>query len=115
MNVSQFVTLVERLSISRAYKAFSCPLQKEKTTSDRKLDPHLICVAMLHIPYYSPPLSQYLPDSNISLGMCCCVDMANHASGNATAALYETDNNGNGLLLLRAGKQISQGSEITIT
>ncbi|KAH7385898.1 hypothetical protein BKA66DRAFT_440560 [Pyrenochaeta sp. MPI-SDFR-AT-0127] len=47
--------------------------------------------------------------------MMPCVDMANHASGHATAALYETDDNGNGLLLLREGKQISQGGEITIT
>jgi hypothetical protein len=44
-----------------------------------------------------------------------CVDMANHASGEATAALYETDEDGNGLLLLREGKTIAQGEEITIT
>lgn len=48
-------------------------------------------------------------------GMMPCVDMANHASGHATAALYETDDDGNGLLLLRDGKQLSQGGEVTIT
>jgi hypothetical protein len=47
--------------------------------------------------------------------MMPCVDMANHASGEATAALYETDEDGNGLLLLREGKTIAQGEEITIT
>ncbi|KAI8943104.1 hypothetical protein NX059_001134 [Plenodomus lindquistii] len=47
--------------------------------------------------------------------MMPCVDMANHASGSATAALYETDSNGNGLLLLREGKRILPGGEITIT
>jgi len=29
--------------------------------------------------------------------------------------LYETDGNGNGLLLLREGKQVKAGDEITIT
>lgn len=47
--------------------------------------------------------------------MMPCVDMANHASGDATAALYETDSIGNGLLLLRQGKHIMPGGEITIT
>lgn len=47
--------------------------------------------------------------------MCPCVDMANHASGDATAALYETDEDGDGLLLLREGKRIESGGEITIT
>lgn len=47
--------------------------------------------------------------------MMPCVDMANHASGDTTAALYETDKDGNGLLLLRDGKTIAEGGEITIT
>lgn len=47
--------------------------------------------------------------------MMPCVDMANHASGDATAALYETDGEGNGLLLLREGRSIAEGGEITIT
>lgn len=47
--------------------------------------------------------------------MMPCVDMANHASGDATGALYETDSNGNGLLLLREGKNIEKGGEVTIT
>ncbi|OAL44570.1 SET domain-containing protein [Pyrenochaeta sp. DS3sAY3a] len=47
--------------------------------------------------------------------MMPCVDMANHASGDATAALYETDDKGNGLLLLREGKKIPAGGEISIT
>ena len=47
--------------------------------------------------------------------MMPCVDMANHASGDATAALYETDSDGNGLLLLREGKCLERGNEVTIT
>ena len=47
--------------------------------------------------------------------MVPCVDMANHASDNATAALYDTDENGNGLLFLRFGKTITEGGEVTIT
>lgn len=47
--------------------------------------------------------------------MMPCVDMANHASGDATAALYETDEDGNGLLLLRDGKNIAKGGEVSIT
>jgi hypothetical protein len=47
--------------------------------------------------------------------MMPCIDMANHASGEATAALYETDEDGNGLLLLREGKTVVEGDEITIT
>jgi hypothetical protein len=47
--------------------------------------------------------------------MMPCIDMANHASGEATAALYETDEDGNGLLLLRDAKTISDKGEITIT
>ncbi|KAJ4313258.1 hypothetical protein N0V94_007031 [Neodidymelliopsis sp. IMI 364377] len=47
--------------------------------------------------------------------MVPCVDMANHASGDATAALYETDQDGDGLLLLREGRRIGKEGEITIT
>lgn len=43
------------------------------------------------------------------------VDMANHASGDATAALYECDANGDAVLLLRDGKSLEPGDEITIT
>ncbi|KAF2470099.1 SET domain-containing protein [Lindgomyces ingoldianus] len=47
--------------------------------------------------------------------MVPCVDMANHASGDATAALYETDDSGSGLLLLQEGKEIQKDGEVTIT
>ncbi|KAK4696695.1 hypothetical protein P7C71_g1268, partial [Lecanoromycetidae sp. Uapishka_2] len=47
--------------------------------------------------------------------MVPCVDMANHASGDATAALYETDRDGNAILYLRDGRNVSVGDEITIT
>ena len=47
--------------------------------------------------------------------MVPCVDMANHSSGEAAAALYETDEDSNGILLLRAGKTVKRKDEITIT
>jgi len=47
--------------------------------------------------------------------MMACVDMANHASGGETGALYESDGNSNGILLLRDGKDKKAGEEITIT
>ncbi|KAF2748889.1 SET domain-containing protein [Sporormia fimetaria CBS 119925] len=49
------------------------------------------------------------------LGDCMmpCIDFANHASGDATRAYYETDGDGNGMLLLR--KDIPAGGEVTIT
>jgi len=47
--------------------------------------------------------------------MMPCVDMANHAAGDATVAFYETDKDGNGLLLLREGKTVVPGDEVTIT
>jgi hypothetical protein len=49
--------------------------------------------------------------------MVPCVDMANHASGDPTMALYDTDREGNGILGLREGKEKSvvAGTEVTIT
>ena len=47
--------------------------------------------------------------------MVPCIDFANHASGNATIALYETDTDGNAILLLRDGQNLTPGLEITIT
>ena len=47
--------------------------------------------------------------------MVPCVDMANHASGDETVALYETDENGDAVLILRPGKTVAVGEEITIT
>lgn len=47
--------------------------------------------------------------------MVPCVDMSNHASGDETTALYETDKDGNGILYLRSGKNVAVGEEISIT
>lgn len=47
--------------------------------------------------------------------MVPCVDMANHASGDETVAVYETNECGNAVLQLRQGKRLKQGEEITIT
>lgn len=43
------------------------------------------------------------------------LDMANHAAGEETVALYETDMEGNAVLQLREGKTVKAGEEITIT
>ncbi|KAL1960455.1 hypothetical protein VTO42DRAFT_7754 [Malbranchea cinnamomea] len=47
--------------------------------------------------------------------MVPCVDMANHASGDGTGALYETDADGNAVLQLRWGQRLEAGEEVTIT
>ncbi|KAL8896915.1 MAG: hypothetical protein Q9207_007478 [Kuettlingeria erythrocarpa] len=43
------------------------------------------------------------------------VDMANHASGDETVALYDTDVDGNAILFLREGKSLKPGDEVSIT
>ena len=47
--------------------------------------------------------------------MVPCVDLANHASGDETVALYDTDTSGNAVLLLQEGQSMASGREITIT
>ncbi|KAF2199462.1 SET domain-containing protein [Delitschia confertaspora ATCC 74209] len=59
--------------------------------------------------------SRALEFPRIGDSMVPCVDMANHASGDATVALFESDEDGNGLLLLRDGKDKRAEEEITIT
>jgi len=59
--------------------------------------------------------SRALEFPRIGDAMVPCIDMCNHASDDSTSALYETDSNGNALLLLRDGKNIAKGDEITIT
>ena len=43
------------------------------------------------------------------------IDMANHASGDHTTALYETDRDGNAILYLQSQRRVLVGDEITIT
>lgn len=59
--------------------------------------------------------SRALEFPGVGDAMVPCIDMDNHASGDAAAALYEADDDGNALLLLREGKSINQGGEVTIT
>jgi hypothetical protein len=59
--------------------------------------------------------SRALEFPGVGDAMVPCIDMANHASGDATEALYETDDDGDALLLLREGKNIAPGGEVTIT
>lgn len=47
--------------------------------------------------------------------MVPCIDMANHASGDSTSALYETDSDGNVILVLRDNKGLAPNDEVTIT
>lgn len=47
--------------------------------------------------------------------MVPCIDMANHASDEDTVALYDTDDDGNAVLLLREGKKLKAGDEVSIT
>jgi hypothetical protein len=59
--------------------------------------------------------SRALEFPGIGDSMVPCIDMANHAADEATAALYETDGLGNGVLLLRDGFDIKASEEVTIT
>jgi hypothetical protein len=59
--------------------------------------------------------SRALEFPGIGDAMVPCIDTCNHASDYATAALYETDANGNAVLLLRDGKNLKKGDEVTIT
>lgn len=43
------------------------------------------------------------------------IDLANHSSGDATIALYDTDVDGNAILVLRDGRKLEPGEEVTIT
>ncbi|KAF2015056.1 SET domain-containing protein [Aaosphaeria arxii CBS 175.79] len=47
--------------------------------------------------------------------MVPCVDMANHAAGEETAAVYEVDSDGNAVLILREGRGVRKGGEVNIT
>lgn len=47
--------------------------------------------------------------------MVPCIDMCNHSSGDDTVALYDTDAEGNGVLVLRDDKKLKSGEEVTIT
>lgn len=59
--------------------------------------------------------SRALEFPGIGDSMVPCVDMANHASGDDTVALYEVDDQGNAVLLLRDTKCLKQGDEVNIT
>lgn len=52
-----------------------------------------------------------------AIGHCMvpCIDLANHTAGERTTAMYEKDRDGNAVLLLREGKQVKEGDEVTIT
>lgn len=47
--------------------------------------------------------------------MVPCIDMANHASGDQTIALYETDAEGRAILQIRDDKVLTKDEEVTIT
>lgn len=59
--------------------------------------------------------SRALEFPGIGDAMVPLIDMANHASGNDTGALYESSEDGDALLLLREGQHLSHGDEVTIT
>lgn len=47
--------------------------------------------------------------------MVPCIDMANHAPESTVNALYEEDKDGNAILQLRPGKELSSNKEVTIS
>ena len=58
--------------------------------------------------------SRYLEFPGIGLAMAPCLDMVNHASNENANSYYELDDNGNVMLVLREGKSISIGDEVTM-
>jgi hypothetical protein len=59
--------------------------------------------------------SRALDLPGIGHAMVPCIDMANHASGIDTVALYEIGEDGRAILQVRPGKNIEKGQEVTIT
>ncbi|QIW95547.1 hypothetical protein AMS68_001065 [Peltaster fructicola] len=59
--------------------------------------------------------SRALDYPNVGHCMVPCLDIANHESGDATIAVYDLDSNGNAILLLRDGKALARGTEVTIS
>ncbi|EFW21028.1 hypothetical protein D8B26_002704 [Coccidioides posadasii str. Silveira] len=59
--------------------------------------------------------SRALEVPGIGHAMVPCVDMANHASGEDTNAMYDVDGNGNVVLQLHYGQRLEEGDEVTIT
>ncbi|KAI9670021.1 MAG: hypothetical protein M1831_007057 [Alyxoria varia] len=59
--------------------------------------------------------SRALEFPKIGDAMVPMVDMANHCSGEGTAALYEDDEDGNAVLLLRDRVTLRDGEEVTIS
>lgn len=59
--------------------------------------------------------SRALDFPNIGHCMAPCIDLANHASGEDTIAIYERDADRDAVLLLREGKEVKEGAEVTIT
>ena len=59
--------------------------------------------------------SRALDLPGIGHSMVPCMDMANHASGDSTSALYETDSDGNAILVLQDDTYMAPNDEVTIT
>jgi hypothetical protein len=59
--------------------------------------------------------SRALEFPGIGDSMVAGIDMANHASGDRTIALYEVNEDGDAALLLQDNKKLGTGDEITIT
>lgn len=59
--------------------------------------------------------SRALEFPNIGDAMVPCIDMANHASGDLTMGLYDTNRNGDAILRLWERKTVKDGDEVTIT
>ena len=59
--------------------------------------------------------SRALEMPGVGHAMVPLLDMANHASGEDTVALYETDESGNAVLQLREDKSVKNGDEMNIT
>ncbi|MCJ1391403.1 hypothetical protein MMC18_004267 [Xylographa bjoerkii] len=79
-------------------------------------DPNFGCLTIqdyLQVDAWYRSRAMDLPGTGLAL--VPCIDMANHGSGDATNALYETDADGNAVLVLVTGKTPKAGEELLIT
>ncbi|KAK5136555.1 hypothetical protein LTR08_002899 [Meristemomyces frigidus] len=79
----------------------------------RIAQPHLTFTDWLHLD--AMYRSRALDFPGIGHCMVPALDLANHAAGAATNAIYDKDGDGNAVLLLRDGSKVHQGDEVTIT
>lgn len=82
-------------------------------SEDNNVDTHIFFETWLEVDAMYRSRALDLPGTGH--GMVPCVDLANHATGYKTVALYETNCEGDAVLILGEDKVLKEGEEVTIT